>query len=140
MRLSRYRIVVCAFLSALVFGGAACTSATSPLLLFATAPDLSGTVSKAEFEGGNGPAGPYSQYDIWLIVPPASSANAGVVVGTSTPVFVRGNNGLVAVSAADIRVGDQIQVWRDPIFVGYGAVQGPPGAPTYQGTQIVIIR
>jgi hypothetical protein len=140
MRVNRHRVVLSSLLSALVFGGGACTSATSPPLLFATAPDLSGTVSKAEFEGGNGPAGPYSQYDIWLIVPPASSANAGVVVGTSTPVFVHGNSGLVAVSAAEIRVGDQIQVWRDPIHVAYGAVQGPPGAPTYEGTQIVIMR
>ena len=69
-----------------------------------------------------------------------SAANAGVVLPLSAPVFLRSNGGLATTDASKIRVGDQIQVWRDPIRVAYGAVQGPPGAPTYTGTQIVIVR
>lgn len=103
-------------------------------------PDFSATVSKAEFEGGNGPAGPYEQYDIWVVIPPATTANAGVVLGKSVPVFVMRGGGIAAADAGQIRVGDQIQVWRDPIRVGYGAVQAPPNAPVYTGTQVVIVR
>jgi hypothetical protein len=108
--------------------------------MLATAPDFSGSVAKAELESGNGPAGYYAQHDIWVVIPPATNANAGVVVPTSAPVFLRHRGGLVAVAASEIRVGDRIQVWRDPIQVGYGAVQAPPGAPVYRGTQIVIDR
>jgi hypothetical protein len=105
-----------------------------------TAPNFSGLVSKSALESGNGPAGYYSQYDVWVIVPPASDANAGVVVPMSAPVFVRRDAGLETASAGEIRVGDRIQVWHDAVPVAYGAVQGPPGAPTYIGTQIVLVR
>jgi hypothetical protein len=129
-------------LVALAFAAPACTSATSPAatLTITTPPDFSGSVAKAELESGNGPAGPYAQYDLWVIVPPAPTANAGVVVPNSAPVFLRRGSSLVTSRASEIRVGDRIDVWRDPILVAYGAVQGPAGAPTYSGTQIVIVR
>jgi hypothetical protein len=31
-------------------------------------------------------------------------------------------------------------VWRQALPVAYGAVQGPPGAPTYVGARVVILR
>jgi hypothetical protein len=131
-----------AVLAALAFASPGCRSATSPeaTLAITTAPDFSGSVAKVELESGNGPAGPYAQYDLWVIVPPASTANAGVVLPMSAPVFLRRDVGFVTSSASDIRVGDQIDVWRKPVSVAYGVVQGPPGAPTYSGTQIVIVR
>jgi len=123
---------------------AACSGATNPstaTLVLQTDPDLSGNVIKVEYESGNGPGfGPYSQWDIWVLIPPASSANAGVVLPVAAPVFLRRNGGLATATASQIRVGDRLQVWRDPVHVSFGAVQGPPGVPTYEGTQIVIVR
>jgi hypothetical protein len=129
-------------LAACAFAAAACASATDPsaTLMITTPPDFSATVSKAELEGGNGPAGPYEQYDLWVVIPPASTANAGVVLPKSAPVFMMRGGGIAAADAGQIRVGDQIRVWRDPVFVGYGAVQAPPNAPVYRGMQIVIVR
>jgi hypothetical protein len=97
-------------------------------------------VDRVLYESATGPAGPYSQYDIWVIVPPGTSANAGVVLSTSAPVFLLTDGTLFTALGSEIRVGDQIQVWRDPTFVVYGSAQGPPGSPTYTGTQIVIVR
>ena len=132
-----------ALIAVSVLIAAACSGATSPTatLVLQTNPDLSGNVMKVEYESGNGPGfGPYAQWDIWVLIPPASSANAGVVLPVAAPVFLRSNGGLVTATASQIRVGDRLEVWRDPVHVSYGAVQGPPGAPTYEGTQIVIVR
>ena len=134
--------VMRALLSLCVVAAAACRSATSPAatLALSTPPDFSGTVAKVEFESAVGPAGPYSQDDLWVTIPPATDANIGVVVPKSTPVFIRTSGGrVVAATASRIRVGDLIEVWHDS-RVAFGAVQGPPGAPTYGSTQIVIAR
>ena len=139
MRVSLVRRVL--LTASLVVAGA-CESSTSPsaTLTLTTAPDFTGTVAKSAFESANGPAGPYAQYDIWVIVPPGSSANVGVVLPLTAPVFVQSGAGLVRARGSDIRVGDRIRVWRNPDFAAYGAVQGPPGAPTYEGRQVVILR
>lgn len=133
-----------ALIAALVLTASACRGTTSPsnaTLVLQTDPDLLGNVMKVEYESGIGPGfGPYAQWDIWLLIPPASSANAGVVLPVAAPVFLRRNGGLATASASQIRVGDRLKVWRDPVHVGYGAVQAPPGAPDYVGTQIVIVR
>ena len=120
----------------------ACSGATDApaTLVLTTDPDFSGSVSVVYYESATGPAGPYSQYDIWVTIPPATSANAGVVLPTSVPVFLQKEGSLWTASGSELRVGDQIQVWRDPTFVAYGSAQGPPGSPTYTGTQIVIVR
>lgn len=104
-----------------------------------TEADFAGTVAKNEFESANGPAGPYAQNNIWVVIPPSRSANAGVVVGKSTPVFLRAGGELTKSTASGIRVGDVIEVWHDP-GAGYGAVQAPPNSPVYMGTQIVVNR
>ena len=104
-----------------------------------TPADFSARVSKIEYESANGPGGPYSQYDAWMIIPPAVSANAGVVIPTKIPVFARHNGQTYSTTASNIRVGDLIEVWHG-VGVAYGAVQGPPGAPTYTSTQVVIDR
>ena len=97
-------------------------------------------VAKVEFESANGPAGPYSQHNVWVVIAPSAAANAGVVVPNSARVFIRSKEGrLTSAGPADIKVGASIEVWHDSM-VGYGAVQGPPGAPTYTGTQVVISR
>ena len=120
---------------------AACTSSTlsDAALAVDTDADFSATVRKSEFEGGNGPAGYYAQFDVWLAIPPSSSANAGAVVPVKAPVYIRRSGGLVNATAADIHVGDVVEVWHD-FRVGYGAVQCPPGAPCYTATQVVIDR
>jgi hypothetical protein len=106
-------------------------------LVLSTPPDFSARVSKVEYESANGPAGPYSQYNAWVIIPPSTSSNAGVVVPTKMPVFARHNGQIYSSSASSLKVGDLIEVWHD-ITVAHGAVQGPPGAPTYTSTQVVI--
>lgn len=120
---------------------AACRSTTAPAatLALTTSPDFSGTVARVQSESGVGPGGAYSQYDVWVTVPPATSASAGVVVPRSVPVFVRAGGTVTAARASDIRVGDAVAVWDDGT-AAYGAVQGPPGAPTYTATQVVISR
>jgi hypothetical protein len=102
-------------------------------------PDFSARVYQVEFEGGNGPDGPYSQYDVWVVIPPATTANAGVVVPIRGPVFVRTRDGIFSSDGSHIRTGDKVDVWHDA-GAAYGAVQGPPGAPTYTSTQVVIDR
>ena len=124
----------------LLVAGAACSAVTAPAatLALSTAPDLAGTVTRVTAESGTSPEGAYSQYDLWVTVPPATAASAGVVLPLTTPVFVRSRGGAItAAHLGDLHAGDAIEVWHDR-GVAYGAVQGPPGAPTYTGTQIVI--
>jgi len=109
-------------------------------LVLTTTPDFSARVYSTQFESGNGPGyGPYSQHDVWVIIPPANNANAGVVVPTNSPVFVRLNGQLFLSDGSRIRAGDELEVRHDQTEA-FGAVQGPPGAPTYTSTQIVIDR
>jgi hypothetical protein len=137
-----------AILFASVVSLAACSTATEPeaTLALSTPPSFSAIVSRVEFESGNSPNGPLSQYNIWVVIPPAATASTGVVVGTSRPVFARSRSGrLTAADASDIKVGSTIEVWHDQSFAhglmtNGGIVQGPPGARTYSGEQIVIVR
>ncbi|MEP6574402.1 MAG: hypothetical protein ABJD11_17005 [Gemmatimonadota bacterium] len=134
-----------ALLAAVGIGG--CSDSTAPSgcgapaqQVSSHAPDFSGKVSQVTFEGGNGPAGPIAQFDVWITIPPSVTPNAGVVVAQSAPVFIISAGGrTLASSACAIRSGDQVQVWHDQT-VGYGAVQSPAGAPVYNGTQLVIVR
>lgn len=107
-------------------------------LALSTPPDFTATVTKVEFEGGNGPAGPYAQHNVWLVIPPGTAPNAGLVVGKTTPVFVRTHDGIFSSDATGIRVGDKVEVWHD-IQIAYGAVEGPPGSPTYSNLKQVVI-
>jgi hypothetical protein len=107
-------------------------------LVLSTPPDFTATVVKVEFESANGPAGPYSQHNMWLIIPPGTSPNAGLVVAKATPVFVRTSNGIFSSDASRVRVGDRVEVWHD-IQVAYGAAEGPPGAPTYINLKQLVI-
>jgi len=109
-------------------------------LALTRAPDFTGIVVKVTAESGAGPAGRFSQRDVWLAVTGASKTTAGVVVPLTTPVFIRGSDGAVhAARVTDIGEWQSIQVWHDA-SVAYGAVQGPPGAPTYTAVQVVIIQ
>jgi hypothetical protein len=102
-------------------------------------PGLTAIVFQSTHESGPTPGGYVSQYAIWFGSSGAMSADAGLVVGAATPVFVSSNGKLTRTSAAAIAVGDVIQVWRDA-SVAYGAVEAPPGKPCYTGTQVVILR
>lgn len=97
-------------------------------------------MAKVQYENAYGPGGSYAQFDVWLVIPPSAMPNAGVVLPTAAPVLVRWNGRTYAASGNDIAAGDRVDVWIVPKYVAYGAVQGPPGAPTYTGTQLVIDR
>jgi hypothetical protein len=140
MRTSTARSV---FLVALALASGSCAGAVfgpETTLTINTPADLSANVAKATLESGIGPEGPYSQFDVWLFVAPGAAPDAGVVMPTAAPVFVQRNGRAYAADASDIRAGDRVDVWTVPDRVAYGVVQGPPGAPTYTGTQLVIHR
>jgi len=102
-------------------------------------PDFSARITKLEVESGYGPNGHYSQTNLWLTIGPATAPNAGLVVANRAPVFIRRLWGQITLSTAcNIRPGDSIQVWHDSSVV-YGSVQGPPGAPVYSATQVLIV-
>jgi hypothetical protein len=136
------RSTLCFLSSVWLIGLVACSSSSTlgppTTLVVSTAPDFTATVTKVEFESANGPAGPYSQHNVWLVIPPSTGANAGLVVGQLTPVFVRTGAGIFLSNPSGLKVGDRVEVWHD-IQVAYGAVQGPPGAPTYTNLKQIVI-
>lgn len=104
----------------------------------ATPPSFNATVAQVTFEGGNGPAGPYAQYNVWVIVPPNTTPNAGVIVPLGTPVFaMNAAGGVDRSSACVLRPGMQVQVWHDFRWV-FGSAEAPPGDTAYVGQQVVI--
>ena len=137
----RLRVALGSLLAASVIALSACNGSTGPgeELVLKVAPNFAATVDKSELESANGPNGPYSQYDLWIIVAPGVQANAGLVLPTSAPVFVRHGGSLSIGAGSMIRKGDRLEVWRES-QVAYGAAQAPPGAPTYVATQVVIDR
>jgi hypothetical protein len=139
MRDRSVRCVLPMLLAALLIG---CQDGTGPgttTLELPEPPDLTAAVFQSTHESGYFPGGYVSQYAIWIGTPGATTPNAGLVVGAATPVFVRSNGRLVHATAAAIRPGDLIQVWREA-SVSYGAVQAPPGQPCYLGRQVIIVR
>lgn len=119
---------------------AACARSTAPGgLAIEGDPDLVASVARVEYSAGNTPAGYVAQYNVWLVVPPGSAPNAGVVLPMRTPVFVRQGGEDFPATLQDIHLLDPIELWHDRT-VGYGAVECPPNAPCYTGTQVVILR
>lgn len=105
-----------------------------------TPPSFSASVAQVTFEGGNGPAGPYAQYNVWVIVPPNTTANAGVIVPLATQVFaMNAAGGVDRSSACALRSGMQVQVWHDFRWV-FGSAEAPPGDTAYVGQQVVIVH
>lgn len=119
---------------------AACyNSATDPSeMQLTTPPDLIGVVQQITHDTSFAPAGfQLDQYEIFIAIPPATAANAGVILGPHTTAF-RSHQGLTrAVDRAAIAVGDTLRIWVDgaPAF---GSVQAPPGAPAYIAAQVVL--
>ena len=105
------------------------------------APKFAAVVSKVIFQSGPTPAGySISQYDLWVIGPPSTTANAGVLVGEATPVFIRTSNGaLTPAGGCAIAMGDALDVWHDGTLV-VGSAQAPPGDTAFFATQVVIHR
>ena len=125
-------------LAALILG---CGSGTEPdpATPLTTPPDFTAIVFRSLYDNEQSPEGQLSQYDVWIGAPGAASADAGVIVGRHTPVFLRVGNTLSQTTGASIRVRDTIDVWSDG-SVAYGAVECPPGAPCYGSKQVVIRR
>jgi hypothetical protein len=101
------------------------------------APDLIVTVFRNTRESGDFPGGPHTQYALWVGGAGQKAPDAGVVIGENVPVYRRADGRLLPAGAGTIRVGDVVEVWRDP-HVGFGAVQAPPGRPSYTAVQVVI--
>jgi hypothetical protein len=119
----------------------ACDGPTGPgvTLVLSAAPDFVAVVTKNSYQSGLNPAGwSFSQYDLWVALPPSDTADAGVVISDSTPVFFKNRFGLARGSAASIRTGQTVSVWHDTHVV-YGSVQAPPGSPCYVGTQVLVL-
>ena len=114
-------------------------TAAEAILVVPGPPDLRVAVFQSTHEDFISPAGHVSQHALWIGLPSGTRPDAGLVVGSTTPVFIRENGGLSRTTGAAIMAGDLIEVWRDA-SVAYGAVQAPPGAPCYRSTQIVIER
>jgi hypothetical protein len=129
-------------LSVLMVATAGCSSPTEapPVPEITSGADFAATVTRADYESAYGPNGYYEQFNLWVAIPPSTQPNAGVIVPMDIPVYRRRNGELERAVAADIRAGDRVEVWRDPVRVAYGAVQAPAGSPAYLGTQIVIVR
>ncbi len=103
-------------------------------------PSFIATVTRITHEQGMSPAGPLDQYALWLAIPPSQAANAGVVVAARVPVFLQVGTRMQSPSSIrDVRVGDRLGAWVSP-NTGYGAVEGPPGAPVYFGQKLLIQR
>ena len=118
-------------------------SDTGPVVsvLSQTGPmDFAASASGIRHETGMSPEGPMDQYDVTMAIAPSTSPNAGIVVGTRVPVYVREIDGTYRQSSASaILPGVQIEVWDDG-SVAYGAAESPPDTPCYTATQIVIAR
>src|SRR5262245_7532032 len=119
----------------------ACGGGTEPdpATPLTTPPDLTAVVFRSAYDDGQSPEGQLSQYDVWIGAPGAAAADAGVIVGRHTPVFLSTGDRLSQTTGASIRVGDTVDVWGDG-SVAYGAVECPPGAPCYGSKQVVIRR
>ena len=125
-------------LTALLTG---CQQGTGPgtTLELPEPPNLTAAVFQSTHESGNFPDGYVSQYAVWIGAPGAASPSAGLLVAAARR-YMSGRNGTLAkATAAAIRPGDLIEVWRDA-SVSYGAVQAPPGQPCFIGRQVVIVR
>lgn len=119
----------------------ACQDGTAPevTLVVPGPPNLAAAVFQFTHEDFISPIGHISQYALWIGLPSGTRPDAGLVVGATTPVFIRMDGRLSRTTGAAIMAGDLIEVWRDA-SVAYGAVQAPPGAPCYRSTQVVIER
>ena len=120
---------------------AGCSDSSSPTgdPPLTTPPDLVATVDRVSHEGGNGPNGRYSQYVLYVTVPPGTKSNAGLVLDRTTAVFFPSSAAAVSGSAADVRAGDQLEVWVEDGAI-YGSVEAPPLAPAYFVKQVEVER
>lgn len=130
----------------LVASSVGCERATGPAdpatpasLVLTRASDFQGRVTHVTRQCGSWPFGYGCQDNVWFARPPDTAADAGVVVGDSTPVFVGAQGSFYASTGSAITAGDMIQIWTDGSTT-WGATQCPPGAPCYMATQIVIAR
>lgn len=125
--------------SLLAAAGCLDATATTVTLPIQTAPDFTARVVSTTVEQGFTPEGWISQYVVFVAVPPSDSANAGVILSVTVPVFALTNGTLRRDAAFDIAVGDSIEVWRSSSY-SLDAAESPPNSPAYFATQIVIVR
>ena len=131
-----------ATIAALLIPVAACyDSATDPTDAPITTPhDFVAVVTQITYEDGFVPAGfKLDQYDFFVTIPPATQANAGIVLGPHTLVFRPRGRSFTPVSRSRVAVGDTLKVWLGS-GPAYGSVQAPEGAPAYGVNQIILLH
>lgn len=139
------RLLPCVALGAFVACGTAtptapCQPIPVDMACLAGPPTFAATVTQITHEQGTSPAGPLDQYDLWLAIPPSATANVGVVVSKTVPVFLRRGTGpLMPSTITAVQVGDHVAAWVSA-GADYGSVEAPPGAPAHFGQQLEIQR
>jgi hypothetical protein len=131
-----------ATLAALLIPIVACyDSAMSPTEDLLTTPnDLVAVVTQISYDNAFAPAGfQLDQYELFVTVPPATQANAGLVLGPRTMVFRPRGRSFAPLSRSEIVVGDTLKVWLGS-GPAYGSVQAPEGAPAYGVNQVVLLH
>jgi len=128
-----------------VLGATACSTPTGPLVL-RRAPDLIGTVSSTTRRDYVVPVpnGAFDGYGIFLAVGPSTTANRGLLVSDSTPVFIDHVGAVSRATPADITAHDSVRVWHNAVVVPYDPGQvgciSPPQGECYVATQVVVVR
>lgn len=106
-----------------------------------TEPSFNAVVTQITHDTAFAPAGfQLDQYELFVARGPATTANAGLILGPHATAFRSINGSLRSVPRATIVVGDTLSVWADTMRATYNSVQAPDGAPAYITDQIVIHR
>jgi len=139
----RMSVFVC--LTLLSFGHEGCNSiplapgcgdASSSAQALTSPPNFSGRVTKDTLVSGFSPEGYFSEYVVWVLIPPDSMVSATFAI--SAPAFIRTWSGsLVGTCPGAARLGDAVEVWDDGSY-GIGGDPAVWASPNYFGTQIVI--
>jgi len=106
-----------------------------------TAPNFVARVVSACRATGIGPTvGLHSQVDLIVAIPPATVANAGVIVDVRARLYIRQGTWPPLMATADSFVtGDELEVWHDGM-PALESAQAPPGTSAYHATKVVIRR
>jgi hypothetical protein len=117
------------------------TTATPVPVSAPAAPNFVARVVSACRATGIGPAvGLHSQVDLIVAIPPATVANAGVIVDVRARLYIRQGTWSPLMATADSFVtGDELEVWHDGM-PALESAQSPPGTPAYHATKVVIRR
>ena len=117
----------------------AATSSSSGTPPLTSVPDFAAVVTQVSHNVGIAPGGHLDQYELFVAVPPATQANAGLILGRSSSVYRQTAAGTYVTQPSAVVVGQTLDVWLAS-GPAYGSVEAPPGSPAYFVKQVVIRR